>query len=422
MVDIPRETKSKTLKRILYGGSALVALVLITVGLSRLERAAPTVDRATLWMDTVKRGELLLERRGPGTLVPEEIRAITARTAGRVEEVILLPGAIVQPDTVILRLSDPDVELATRNAEWDLQTAEANYRDLEVRMDTQRLQQRAQAAAVQAEYSIQTLTAERDQQLYDEELISELSLRLSLTRADQAKTRHEIEQELLRIIDISIREQLGVQEMLVDQLRARYVLALSDLDALYVKADIPGVLQEMEMEVGQSVAPGTVLARVVQPENLKAELRIPEVQAKDIQIGQRAIVDTRTAEIPGIVTRIDPAAQQGTVTVDIRLLIDQMPDGKLPKGARPQLSVDGTVEITRLPDVLYVGKPAFGQSNSTVGLFKVVDDGEYAVRVNVQLGLGSVNLIEIIQGLEQGDEVILSDMSRWDSVDRVRLR
>ncbi len=422
MVDIPRETKSKTLKRILYGGAALVALVLITVGLSRLERAAPTVDRATLWMDTVKRGELLLERRGPGTLVPEEIRAITARTAGRVEEVILLPGAIVQPETVILRLSNPDVELATRNAEWDLQTAEANYRDLEVRMQTQRLQQRAQAAAVQAEYKIQTLTAERDQQLYDEELISELALRLSLTRADQAKTRDEIEQELLRILDISIEEQLGVQQTQVDQLRARYVLALSDLEALYVKADIPGVLQEMEMEVGQSVAPGTVLARVVQPENLKAELRIPEVQAKDIRVGQRAIVDTRTAKIPGIVTRIDPAAQQGTVTVDVRLLLDQMPDGKLPAGARPQLSVDGTIEITRLPDVLYVGKPAFGQSNSTVGLFKVVDDGEYAVRVNVQLGLGSVNLIEVIEGLEDGDEVILSDMSRWDSVDRVRLR
>ena len=243
-----------------------------------------------------------------------------------------------------------------------------------------------------------------------------------MTRAEQAATRHEIEQERLRIIDISIQEQLGVQQTQIDQLRARHELAISDLDALYVKADIPGVLQEMPMEVGQSVAPGTVLARVVQPDKLKAELRIPEVQAKDINIGQRAIVDTRTAEIPGIVTRIDPAAQQGTVTVDIKLLLEQMPDGKLPDGARPQLSVDGTVEITRLPDVLYVGKPAFGQSNSTVGLFRVVDDGEYAVRVNVQLGLGSVNLIEIIQGLDEGVEVILSDMSRWDSVDRVRLR
>jgi len=421
-MDIKREAKSKTLKRILYGGGTLAALVLITLFLSGLERAAPTVDRATLWMDTVKRGELLLERRGPGTLVPEEIRAITARTAGRVEEVILLPGAYVQPDTVILRLSDPDVELAARNAEWDLRSAEAYYRDLEVRVETQRLQQRATAAQVQAEYSIQTLTAERDQQLFDEELISNLALRLSMTRAEQAATRQEIEQELLRIIDISIQEQLGVQQTQIDQLRARHELAISDLDALYVKADIPGVLQEMPMEVGQSVAPGTVLARVVQPDKLKAELRIPEVQAKDINIGQRAIVDTRTAEIPGIVTRIDPAAQQGTVTVDIKLLLEQMPDGKLPDGARPQLSVDGTIEITRLPDVLYVGKPAFGQSNSTVGLFRVVDDGEYAVRVNVQLGLGSVNLIEIIQGLEEGVEVILSDMSRWDSVDRVRLR
>ena len=422
MVDIQRETKSKTLKRVLYGAGALAALVLITVFLSGLERAAPTVDRATLWLDTVKRGELLLERRGPGTLVPEEVRAITARTAGRVEEVILLPGALVQPDTVILRLSDPDVELATRNAGWNLQTAEANYRNLEVQLETQRLQQQSNAAQVQAEYSIASLTAERDQELYDEELISELSLRLSITRAEQWDTRNQIEQERLRIIDISIQEQLGVQRTQVEQLRAGYELALADLEALYVKADIPGVLQEMPMEVGQSVTPGTVLARVVQPENLKAELRIPEVQAKDISIGQRAIIDTRTAEIPGIVTRIDPAAQQGTVTVDVKLLLDQMPGGKLPDGARPQLSVDGTVEITRLPDVLYVGKPAFGQSNSTVGLFRVVDDGEYAVRVNVQLGLGSVNLIEIIQGLEEGEEVILSDMSRWDSVDRVRLR
>ena len=421
-MDIKREAKSKTLKRILYGGGTLAALVLITLFLSGLERAAPTVDRATLWMDTVKRGELLLERRGPGTLVPEEIRAITARTAGRVEEIILLPGAFVQPDTVILRLSNPDVELAARNAEWDLRSAEAYYRDLEVRLQTQRLQQRATAAQVQAEFSIQTLTAERDQQLFDEELISNLAMRISITRAEQAATQHEIEQERLHIIDISIQEQLGVQRTQIDQLRARQELAISDLEALYVKADIPGVLQEMPMEVGQSVAPGTVLARVVQPDKLKAELRIPEVQAKDISIGQRAIVDTRTAKIPGIVTRIDPAAQQGTVTVDIKLLLEQMPGGKLPDGARPQLSVDGTVEITRLPDVLYVGKPAFGQSNSTVGLFRVVDDGEYAVRVNVQLGLGSVNLIEIIQGLDEGVEVILSDMSRWDSVDRVRLR
>ena len=421
-MDIKRETKGKTLKRVLYGAGALAALVLITIFLSGLERAAPTVDRATLWLDTVKRGELLLERRGPGTLVPESVRAITARTAGRVEEVILLPGAVVQPDTVILRLSDPDVELATRNAEWNLQTAEANYRNLEVQLETQRLQQQSNAAQVQAEYSIANLTAERDQALYDEELISELNLQLSITRAEQWSTRNGIEQERLRIFDISIQEQLGVQRTQVDQLRAGYELALADLEALYVKADISGVLQEMPMEVGQSVAPGTVLARVVQPENLRAELRIPEVQAKDIRVGQRAIVDTRTAEIPGIVTRIDPAAQQGTVTVDVKLLLDQMPGGKLPAGARPQLSVDGTVEITRLPDVLYVGKPAFGQSNSTVGLFRVVDDGEYAVRVNVQLGLGSVNLIEVIQGLEEGDEVILSDMSRWDSVDRVRLR
>ena len=416
-MDIKRDNTGRKRLRILYGALVVIAVGGITLGLSRLERAAPSVDQATLWRDVVKRGELLLERRGAGTLVPEEVRAITARTAGRVEERVLLPGAPVSPDTVILRLSDPDVVLAARSAQWALDAALANLRNLEVQLETQRLQQRSQAVQVESNWKQASLRADRDQQQFDEELISDLQLRLSLTTANEAETLHELEQEALRIMDASIQAQLDAQRTQVAQLEAQHELAMSNREALNVRAGMRGLLQEVPVEIGQSVAQGTVLARVGNPDKLKAELRIPETQAKDIIIGQPATVDIRTAEIPGVVTRIDPAAQQGTVTVDVKLLVD-----KLPPGARPQLSVDGTVEIQRLPDVLYVGKPAYGQSNSTVGLFKVVDDGEYAVRVNVQLGLGSVNLIEVIQGLVEGEEVILSDMSRWDAVNRVRLR
>jgi len=416
-MDIKRDTSGKRPKQILYGVVGAIVLIAVTVWLSGLERAAPTVDAATLWMDSVQRGELLLERRGAGTLVPEEIRAVAARSAGRVEEIVLLPGAPVQPDTVVLRLSNPDLELAAQTASWDLAVERANFRNLEVQLQTQRLQRRSQAAAVQSDYQTARIQYQRDLELFEEELASERDMLISKMRAEELETRQRIEQEILRIFEESIAAQLAVAESTLRQREARDALAAADLADLYVTAGIEGVLQEMPMEVGQSVTPGTVLARVVQPDKLKAELRIPETQARDIVIGQRAVVDIRTDTIPGVVTRIDPSASQGTVTVDVKLLVD-----KLPPGARPQLSVDGTIEIQRLTDVLFVGKPAYGQSNSQVGLFKVVEDGEFAVRTTVQLGLGSVNLIEVVQGLSEGDEVILSDMSRWDSVDRVRLR
>jgi len=416
-MDIKRDTSGKRPKQILYGVVGAIVLIAVTVWLSGLERAAPTVDAATLWMDSVQRGELLLERRGAGTLVPEEIRAVAARSAGRVEEIVLLPGAPVQPDTVVLRLSNPDLELAAQTASWDLAVERANFRNLEVQLQTQRLQRRSQAAAVQSDYQTARIQYQRDLELFEEELASERDMLISKMRAEELETRQRIEQEILRIFEESIAAQLAVAESTLRQREARDALAAADLADLYVTAGIEGVLQEMPMEVGQSVTPGTVLARVVQPDKLKAELRIPETQARDIVIGQRAVIDIRTDTIPGVVTRIDPSASQGTVTVDVKLLVD-----KLPPGARPQLSVDGTIEIQRLTDVLFVGKPAYGQSNSQVGLFKVVEDGEFAVRTTVQLGLGSVNLIEVVQGLSEGDEVILSDMSRWDSVDRVRLR
>jgi HlyD family secretion protein len=416
-MDIQRDTSGKKLKQVLYWGGGLAVLVVITVGLSRLEGAAPTVDRAALWIDTVKRGELLLERRGAGTLVPEEVRAVAARSSGRVEQIVLLPGAPVQADTVLVRLSNPDLELAARNAEWDAAVERANYRDLEVRLASQRLQRRAQAAAVQADYQTARIQYQRDLELFREGLASERDMLISKTRAEELEQRQALEQESLRIFEDSIVAQLAGARTQVQQREARERLARADLEGLAVKAGIAGVLQEMPMEVGQAVGPGTVLARVVQPDELKAELRIPETQAKDIVVGQPAVVDIRTAKIPGVVTRIDPSASQGTVTVDVELLVD-----KLPPGARPQLSVDGTIEIQRLADVLYVGKPAYGQSDSQVQLFKITEDGEHAVRTTVRLGLGSVNLIEVIEGLEEGDEVVLSDMSRWDAVDRVRLR
>ena len=416
-MDIERDSSGKKKLRILYGVVGVAAVIAITVFLSGLERAAPTVDAATLWRDTVSRGELLLERRGAGTLVPEEVRAVTARSAGRIEERYMLPGAQVTDDTVLMRLSDPDVELAAQNAEWALEAGLADQRNLAVTLDTQRLAQQSTAAQAQSNFKTASLRADLTQQLFDEALTSSLNLQLDKANAEEAEIRHDIEQQRLLKIEEQITAQLESRETQVQQLQAQYELAMADLEALNVRAGITGVLQELAVEVGQSVGPGTVLARVVNPNKLKAELRIPETQAKDIIVGQPAVIDIRTSTIPGKVTRIDPSASQGTVTVDVELLVDD-----LPPGARPQLSVDGTVEIQRLPSVLFVGKPAYGQSNSQVGLFKVVEDGQYAVRTTVQLGLGSVNLIEVIQGLNEGDEVILSDMSRWDSVDRVRLR
>jgi len=416
-MDIKRDTSGVKRLRILYGTVAALAVVGITYFLSTLDRAAPSVESATLWMAQVERGELLLERRGAGTLVPEKVRAVTARSAGRVEERFFLPGARVTDDTILLRLSNPDVELAAQNAAWALEAGQADLRNLEVTLVTQRLQQQSAAASVQSTYLTSKLSAELEQQLFDEQLTSSLDLQLAQTIATEAETRHNIEQQRLEILEQSIQAQLESRRTQVRQLEAQRKLALAVLEALNVRAGIVGVLQEVPVEIGQSVTPGNVLARVVNPNELKAELRIPETQAKDIIIGQPAIVDIRTATIPGVVSRIDPSASQGTVTVDIKLLMDD-----LPLGARPQLSVDGRVEIERLPDVLFVGKPAYGQSNSQVSLFRVTDDGAYADRVFVKLGLASVNLIEVIEGLKEGDTVILSDMSKWDSVDRVRLR
>lgn len=411
----PDAAKKRRRRRILYGGIALGAVLLITAALSRLEPAAPSVNRSTVWMDTVKRGSMLRQVRGPGTLVPVEIRWIAARTDGRVERKLALPGIQVQADTVLLEMSNPELEQAALDAEFQLRAAEAQYQDLKVRLQSQLLTQKAAAAGIQAEFSQARLQAEADQELHDQGIIGDLTLKLSQVRAEELATRNELEQERLTIASESVDAQLAAERARLEQFRALYELRRSQVRALKVRAGIDGVLQQVPVEVGQQVTPGTNLARVARPENLKAELRIAETQAKDIEVGQRAVIDTRNGFIEGKVIRIDPAVIEGTVTVDVGL------EGELPKGARPDLSVDGTIELERLEDVLYVGRPAYGQSESTVGLFKLGLDGETATRVQVRLGRSSVNTIEIVEGLEEGDRVILSDTNQWDAYDRIRL-
>lgn len=418
-MDVKREgiTRKKRIRAAIIAGSVLAGIAAISFGLSRLEPAAPSVNRATVWMDAVKRGEMIRQVRGPGTLVvlPEAIRWVAARTRGRVERRVLLPGVDVNPETIILELSNPELEQELGDAGYQLRAQEAELADLRVRLESQVLNQKAVAAGVASEYNQAKLQAEADEKLHAEKLIGDLILKRSKVRAEELATRNQLEQQRLQIATESVEAQLQAKRATVEQFKALYDLRKSQKDALTVRAGIDGVLQELAVEVGQEVTPGANLARVAQPDKLKAQLRIAETQAKDIEVGQKAVIDTRNGLIDGEVMRIDPAVQEGTVTVDVTLV------GALPKGARPDLSVDGTIELERLADVLYVGRPAYGQAESTVGLFKLLEDGETAVRAQVKLGRSSVNTIEVVQGLVEGDQVILSDTSAWDAYDRIRL-
>ncbi len=407
--------RKKLIRRSIYATIGVLGLAGVTFALSRLEPAAPSVKRATVWMDQVKRGSMLRSVRGPGTLEPEEIRWIASRTAGRVEQKVLLPGTVVEPDMVIIEMSNPELEQSAREAEFQLRAAESELADLRIQVKSQLLNQRGGAAQVESEYNRARLRATADEQLAAENLVGELILKRSRVRAEELAIRHDLEQQRLEIASESVTAQLAAKQASVEQFRALYQLRLNQVEALRVRAGIPGVLQQVPIEVGQQVTPGTILAKVARPDKLKAELRIAETQAKDIEIGQKASIDTRNGVIEGKVTRIDPAVLEGTVTVDVALL------GALPKGARPDLSVDGTIELERLENVLHVGRPAYGQAESTIGLFRLLEDGETAVRVQVRLGKSSVNTIEIMDGLAEGDEVILSDTSTWDAYDRIRL-
>jgi len=409
--------QAKKRRQYLIGAVGIIVIVLVSVVLARLKPASPTVERATVWVDTVKRGPMVRQVRGLGTLVPvdEARRWVPASTQGRVEKIIMRPGVQVTPDTVVLELSDPNVQQALNDAEQQLRGGEADYNSLKARLDAERLNQRAAFAVVEAEFKNAQTEREMNEGLSKDGLVSNLVLKQSIVRAESAATRYKIEGERLKVNEASAAAQLASSQAGIDQRRSNYNLRRSQVDQLRVRAGMHGVLEQVPVEVGQQVQPGTNLVRVADPTRLKAELRIAETQARDLTIGQIASVDTRNGFIPGKVIRIDPAAQNGTVTVDVAL------EGPLPRGARPDLSVDGTIELERLDNVLFVGRPAFGQEQSTVGLFKLDATGE-ATRAQVQLGRSSVNTIEVLGGLAEGDQVVLSDMSAWDQFERIRLR
>jgi HlyD family secretion protein len=419
-VDIIREdyAQKKKKKQLILAAIGAVAVLAVTLGLSRLKPAAPTVDKGTLWMDKVKRGPMLRQVRGPGSLVVESsgIRVLSAATDGRVERLLLEPGAKVTPDTVLLEMSNPELEKDALDSSQALKAGIADLMNAKVKAQRDTLDQKADAARVESDYHQAELQAETNRGLYKEGLVAQLTLKLSEVRAEELKTRNELEQQRLAIAEDAARALVDAQDAHVAQLRAVADLKKAQLDGLKVRAGITGVLQEIPVQVGQRLTAGGMLAKVVQPNKLKAQLKIAETQAKDITIGQPASIDTRNGIVEGHVSRVDPSSQNGTVTVDVAM------DGELPQGSRPDLSVDGTIELDRLKDVVYVGRPAFGQEKSLVGLFKVNEDGDEATRVKVKLGKSSVNTVEILEGLKPGDQVILSDMSAWDAYDRVRLK
>jgi HlyD family secretion protein len=417
-MDIPRGKevlRRRTIKRILLIAAGVVVISGAVFGLNRLKPAAPSVDASTVWKDTVKRGPMIRQVRGLGRLTPEEIVWIPAAFDCSVEKIAHRAGAKLKANEVIMVLSNPDMELAAHDAEWKWKQAQATLEDLKVKLESGKLDQRAQLADLEAQYNNAKLTADRDMELTRLNLQSELTTKLSVGSADSLSKRLALQKQRLAINDESIKAQVDEQQVAVDSARAVYDLKQRQVDQLAIRAGIDGQVQEVDVEVGQRVAAGTILAKVADPTKLKAELKIAETQMKDIVPNQPAEIDTRNGIVPGHVIRIDPAAQNGTVIVDVKL------DGPLPPGSRPELSVDGTVELERLADVVYVGRPVFGQPNSTVGLFKVDPDGKGATHVNIKLGAASVNTIEVLDGLKVGDQVILSDMSQWDSQPRIRL-
>jgi len=417
-MDIPRKINARLrlIRRILYGFILVGAVGGISWYVSRLEPAAPTVDRATVWIDTVKRGPMLRQVRGLGKLVPEETRWVPAVTEGRVEKKLLEPGARVTPDTILLELSNPQLEQETLSAEWDWKAEEDSYKDLKVRLERERLTQAADMAKLESDYEQAKLRYEANSVLQKNGLISTLDLKRDEASVRQLAGRLEIEKERLEINKKSVEAQLAQQQTRISQRHALYSLRKSQLDQLKVRAGVAGVLQLLSAEVGERVAPGTNLARVANPAKLKAELDIAETQAKDIQIDQEVSIDTHSNVIPGRVSRIDPAVKDGTVTVDVRL------EGELPKEVRPDLSVDGTIVLERLEDVVYVGRPVQGQPDSQISIFKLNPEGNEADRISVKLGRSSVNTIEVKEGLKPGDQVILSDMTAQDGFDRIRIR
>lgn len=419
-MDIVRDESVKKKKR--QKQVALIVLLVIavlgaTLGISKIKPALQAVEFGTVWPDTVKRGSMLRQVRGLGSLVPipEDVRLIPAETDVRVERILVLPGTPVKPDTIIMELSNPIVEQEAVNSDLEQKSAEAEFHNTKAKIDSDLMSLRSAAATVESDYENAKREADQNRELKKIGVVSESVLQASLSKEKELATRKQIEAERIAESTKAIDTQLAVQQATIEQKKAMSQLKHRQKDALKVRAGIPGVLQELSVQVGQRAAQGTILAKVVQPENLKAELKIPETQAKDIVVGQKAEIDTHNGVVEGTVSRIDPAVLAGTVTVDVKL------DGAPPKGSRPDLSVDGTITLERLDNVLYVGRPAFGQEKSTVSMFKIDPDGKTATHTPVEMGRSSVNTIEIIRGLKEGDQVILSDMSRYDNQDRIKL-
>ena len=418
-MDIARpEFKTRKRRRQLILAAVVgVAVVAVTVGISRLKPAAPTVERGTVWTDTVKRGPMVRQVRGIGSLVPtqESVRQIPAETEATVVRIRVLPGSQVEADTILLEMINSQTEQAAVDAQLQLKAAQAEYQSLRVKLESDLMNQKAGAATVNADHNQAERQAETDKSLYELGVISGLAYKSSKGKADELTTRDNLETQRLTANQKAIESQMAQQQAKVEQMRVLAQLKQKQLDALKVRAGIKGVLVDLPLQVGQHVSPGAMLAKVVEPNHLMATIKIAETQARDVQIGQPASVDTHNGIVAGTVMRVDPAVQNGTVTVDLKLA------GELPKGARPDLSVDGTIDLERLDNVLFVGRPAFGQESSTISLFKLIPDGREALRVPVKVGRASVNSIQVIEGLHEGDTVILSDMSRWDNTDRIRL-
>jgi multidrug efflux pump subunit AcrA (membrane-fusion protein) len=420
-MDIVRDESVKKKKRQKQTAMIVVAVIAVlgaTLGVSKLKPALQSVDGGTIWPDTVKRGSMLRQVRGLGSLVPvpDDVRLIPAETDVRVERILILPGGTpIKPDAIIMELSNPQVEQEALNADLELRSAEAEFHNTKAKIDSDLMSLRAGKATVEADYENAKREADQNRELKKIGVVSDSVLKASLSKEKELETRLKIEQDRIDESSKAVETQLAVQQTTIDQKKALAQLKHRQKDALKVRAGIAGVLQEVPVQVGQRLTQGTILAKVVQPEHLQAELKIPETQAKDIITGQKAEIDTHNGVVEGTVTRIDPAVQAGTVTVDVKL------DGPPPKGSRPDLSVDGTITLEKLDNVLYVGRPAFGQEKSTVGMFKIDPDGKTATRVNVNLGRSSVNFIEIAGGLKEGDQVILSDMSRFDTQNQIKI-
>jgi HlyD family secretion protein len=421
-MDIARPDLLQKRKRrfVAYAAAAVVVVALGLIAVYRLKPAAPTVDRSTIWPDTVKRGPMIRQVRGStGSLVPREdsIELIPAQTDATVVRIRVLPGTKVTPDTILMDLADPQLQQELLNAQLALKAAQADYKSLQATLESTLMDKKTAAAQVNSDYTQDQLQAQTDKALYDLGVIAGIAYNKSKNTADQLTTQHKLSQEQLEVNQKAIEIQLASAQTKIDQAKALLDLYQKQAQALEVRAGITGVLAPLAtpLQVGQHVTAGTSVAEVIQLDKLKAALQIAETQARDIQIGQPASIDTHNGVIPGHVTRIDPSVVNGTRTVDVTL------DGLLPPGAVPQLSVDGTIDLERMTDVLYVGRPALGNENSTLSLFKVDPDGKGATRVPVKVGRASVNSIQVIEGLKEGDTVILSDMSRWDNVDRIRL-